>query len=190
VAIDDLDSTSVNIPVVIHQLANDYDPDGRIIDFEIISPPSHGASVKIMVDSTILYSPYNNFVGTDQLTYAIYDDGNPQLSDTAKVVIHVFDKDIYPEPPFIIYNALTPNDDGVNDYWKIKGIELFPDNKVVIMDRWGEIIAEFEHYDNASNHWAGLDKEGNMVPNGTYYYFLTISGYGGFYKGWVFLFRD
>ncbi|HOW26109.1 MAG TPA: gliding motility-associated C-terminal domain-containing protein [Bacteroidales bacterium] len=190
VARDDLDSTSMNIPVVIHQLANDHDPDGKIVNFEIIAPPVHGASIKIMVDSTILYSPFNNFTGTDQLIYAIFDDGNPPLSDTARVVIQVFNKDILPEPPFIIYNALTPNGDGINDYWKIKGIELFPNNKVVIMDRWGEIIAEFDHYDNVYNHWTGYDMDGNRMPNGTYYYFLTISDYDGFYKGWVFLYRE
>ena len=69
-------------------------------------------------------------------------------------------------------------------------IELFPNNKVVIMDRWGEIIAEFDHYDNVYNHWTGYDMDGNRMPNGTYYYFLTISDYDGFYKGWVFLYRE
>ena len=190
VAVDDLDSTTMNIPVVIDVLANDYDPDGRITNYEILAAPLHGASIKIMVDSTILYSPFNDFVGSDKFTYYIFDDGNPQLSDTATVYIEVFKKDILPEPPFIIYNALTPNGDGVNDYWKIKGIELYPNNSVVIMDRWGKIVAEIQHYDNGANRWDGLDKDGQMVPNGTYYYFLTISEYQSMYKGWVFLYRD
>ncbi len=190
VARDDLDSTTMNIPVVIDVLANDYDPDGRIVNYEILTAPLHGASIKIMVDSTILYSPFNDYIGSDEFTYQIYDDGNPPLSDTATVRIEVFRKDILPEPPFIIYNALTPNGDGINDYWKIKGIELYPTNRVVIMDRWGGIIAEIEHYDNGDNRWEGLDKDGQMVPNGTYYYFLTISEYQAMYKGWVFLYRD
>ncbi|MDD5695319.1 MAG: gliding motility-associated C-terminal domain-containing protein, partial [Bacteroidales bacterium] len=190
VAVDDLDSTIVNIPVVIDVLANDYDPDGRIVNYEILAQPQHGASIKIMIDSTILYSPFNDYIGSDEFMYYIYDDGNPSLKDTATVRIDVFKKDILPEPPFIIYNALTPNGDGVNDYWKIKGIELYPTNRVVIMDRWGAIVAEIEHYDNGDNRWEGLDKEGNMVPNGTYYYFLTVSEYPAMYKGWVFLYRD
>ncbi|MCX6233726.1 MAG: gliding motility-associated C-terminal domain-containing protein [Bacteroidetes bacterium] len=190
VAVIDYDSTIVNIPKVVAVLANDYDPDGQIIDFELVTQPMHGTSSKIIADRAILYSPLEDFIGIDEFSYAIYDDGNPSLSSTTKVIMYVLDEDDFPGPPIIIYNALTPNADGKNDFWKLKGIELFPDNQVIIMDRWGTIIAEFEHYDNATVRWEGKNKEGFMVPNGTYYYFISLSDHRLFYKGWVFLYQD
>ena len=170
-------------------IANDYDTDGYIVDVDILTPPLHGTA-KIMVDNTVLYSPFNDYLGFDNFDYVIYDDGDPSLSDTASVFLLVIEGDILPEPPFLIYNALTPNADGKNDYWKIKGIELFPENSVIIMDRWGEIIAEIENYDNAANRWEGKNKRGEMMPNGTYYYFIKLSMYSAFYKGWVLLYTD
>jgi gliding motility-associated-like protein len=149
----------------------------------------HGTSTKIMADGMVLYSPLENFIGIDEFSYAIYDDGNPPLTDTAKVIVYVLAEE-YREPLFIIYNALTPNADGKNDFWKIEGIELYPDNRVTVMDRWGTIIAEFEHYDNATIRWEGKNKEGFLVPNGTYYYFISISNSGLIYQGWVFLYQD
>ncbi|MCK5839008.1 MAG: gliding motility-associated C-terminal domain-containing protein, partial [Bacteroidales bacterium] len=189
VAIDDYDTITKNMPRIIDVLANDYDTDGYIVDIKILNHPLQGTA-KIMADKTVLYSPFNDYLGFDNFDYMIYDDGNPSLSDTASVFLLTIEDDIFSELPFLIYNALTPNADGKNDYWKIKGIELFPDDIIIIMDRWGEIIAEIENYDKAANRWEGKNKMGEMMPNGTYYYFIKLSMYDTLYKGWVLLYTD
>ena len=36
----------------------------------------------------------------------------------------------------------TPNDDGFNDYWQIKGITKFPNSKIFIFDRYGKLLKQ------------------------------------------------
>jgi gliding motility-associated-like protein len=95
-----------------------------------------------------------------------------------------------PNPPeeecIVIHNAITPNGDGVNDTWIIDCIENFPDNKVVIFDRWGDKVNEFEGYNNNSISWRGTNLKDKKVPDGTYYYVLTIKD-GSTRTGWVFV---
>ncbi len=86
----------------------------------------------------------------------------------------------------IIHNVFTPNGDGINDTWIIDCIENFPLNKVIIFDRWGDKINEIENYNNTSAVWKGSNLQGKMVPDGTYYYLLSVTG-GGSYSGWVLL---
>ena len=56
------------------------------------------------------------------------------------------------DPPvsgeLIIYNALAPDGNGQNDYFKIENIELFTPNKVEIYNRWGDMVFEISDYDN------------------------------------------
>lgn len=75
-----------------------------------------------------------------------------------------------------IYNVITPNNDGANDVFVIGNIlhPSYQENKVVILNRWGQVIWEGENYDNTSVVWDGNDLDGNLVPVGTYFYEITI----------------
>jgi gliding motility-associated-like protein/uncharacterized repeat protein (TIGR01451 family) len=90
------------------------------------------------------------------------------------------------ESCIIIHNVITPNGDGTNDTWYIDCIENFPLNRVLIFDRWGDRINEFENYNNTTIAWNGTNGQGKPVPDGTYYYVLTIRD-GGTHTGWVFV---
>lgn len=63
-------------------------------------------------------------------------------------------------------NVITPNGDGLNDVFDIKGLELFDNSKVTIYDRWGNIVYENSNYKN--------DWDGGNQPEGTYYYILDV----------------
>ena len=93
-----------------------------------------------------------------------------------------------PNPPeeecIFVHNAITPNGDGANDTWIIDCIENFPVNKVVVFDRWGDKVNEFEDYNNTSIVWKGTNFRDEKVPDGTYYYVLTIKD-GSTRTGWV-----
>lgn len=39
-----------------------------------------------------------------------------------------------------IPNAMSPNGDGINDYFKIYNLESYPDNELVVLDRRGKIV--------------------------------------------------
>jgi flagellar hook assembly protein FlgD len=48
------------------------------------------------------------------------------------------------------------------------------------------VIHEFRDYNNKQVVWKGTNKHDEPVPDGTYYYIITIDG-GGTYTGWVFV---
>ena len=86
----------------------------------------------------------------------------------------------------IVPNAFSPNGDGINDTWVIDCIENYPDNAVQIFDRWGDRIISFEGYNNTTRVWSGTNAKGALLPDGTYYYVLTIKNEKT-RTGWVFL---
>ena len=75
-----------------------------------------------------------------------------------------------------IYNGVTPNNDGMNDFFKIVCLENFPDNNVKIFNRAGLLVYEQNGYDiysekrfeGISNR--GLSIIGRELPIGTYFY--------------------
>ena len=75
---------------------------------------------------------------------------------------------------FIIFNSFSPNGDGINDVWKINGIERYPDNSVSIVNFMGVSVYEGEKYNNEGVVWQGTSG-GQRVPDGTYYYSVYLA---------------
>ncbi|MEI7661574.1 MAG: choice-of-anchor L domain-containing protein [Bacteroidota bacterium] len=84
------------------------------------------------------------------------------------------------------YNVITPNGDGTNDTWIIDCIGQFPNNKILIFNRWGEEVADFQNYNNSSVIWKGTNKKGDPLPDGTYF-FVFSSQEAGTRTGWVYV---
>jgi len=183
VAVDDYDTTRMNIPININILRNDYDPYGKIASVSLCEGPYNG-SVILNSDNTITYSPSTGFAGIDSLCYFICDTNVPVLCDTA--IVHIYIRADSTAGRLIIYNVITPNGDGDNDRWVIDGIEEFPNNSVVIFNRWGDKISSYERYNNTTVVWKGTNLNGKQVPDGTYYYILTIKDVGS-RNGWIFV---
>lgn len=85
-----------------------------------------------------------------------------------------------------IPNVLTPNNDGFNDTWLIKNIAAFPENRVQIVNRWGDVVFQSSNY---QNDWDG-QYSGGPLPAGTYYYILELGGSWGVFKGDVTIIRE
>lgn len=86
---------------------------------------------------------------------------------------------------FFIPNVITPNRDGSNDTFEIKGLNKFQSNSIVIFNRLGDHVFEKKDY---QNDWAA---EGMFA--GTYFYVLTLieaSGQEKVYKGWIQVIKD
>ncbi|PZO28678.1 MAG: hypothetical protein DCE86_11855 [Flavobacteriaceae bacterium] len=78
----------------------------------------------------------------------------------------------------------SPNNDAVNDFWKIKFSMHEPGLKVQIFDRYGKFIAELAHN---SAGWDGT-LNGEKLP-ATDYWFLVTRSDGKEYRGHFSLIR-
>ncbi len=139
----------------------------------------------INTDGEIQYAPSFEFMGTDSIRYWVRDSGN--LYDSGLVVINVG------PPPFKIYQGLSPNNDGQNDYWRIDGIEEFSNNLVRLYDRFNNLVFEITGYNNESNHWKGQANHGlakSALPEGTYFYSILLGDGSGPIGGYVVLKRE
>jgi len=73
-----------------------------------------------------------------------------------------------------ISQIVTPDGNTQNDEWIVANIENFADNKVVIVDRWGGVIYTASGYNNESVVWKGYNRNGDLVPTGTYFYTISV----------------
>lgn len=118
---------------------------------------------------------------TDLLTGADYTKlVTTQVSGYGIFTIAIVKKE-NPEPPtdeITIYNAVSPNGDGKNDSFHIKGIDKFPDNKVEIYNRWGVKVFDTVSYNESDNMFRGYSegrdtvKKNEGLPDGTYFYII------------------
>ncbi|MER3317445.1 MAG: gliding motility-associated C-terminal domain-containing protein [Allomuricauda sp.] len=101
---------------------------------------------------------------------------------------------------FQIFNGMTPNGDGLNDYFRIQGIENYPDNNVKIFNRWGVQVYQIDSYGQGNNLFYGISKgratlqKDRELPSGTYFYILTFTGENNpgkeSYSGYLYINRD
>lgn len=99
-------------------------------------------------------------VVTDQCLY----------SDTLAIDINSIDCDI------IMPNVVTPNGDGINDFFRINGLENFPGSSLNSYNRWGNKIYSSDDY---KNDWSP------KVSDGTYFYILNVPDgrkFNGFFQ--------
>ncbi len=74
-----------------------------------------------------------------------------------------------------VYNVITENNDGKNDFFLIDCLYLFPDNNVKIYNRDGTRVYEIDRYDNDLNKFEGVSNVGSRerrLPTGTYFYII------------------
>ena len=72
----------------------------------------------------------------------------------------------------VIPQVITPNNDGYNDVWQIRNIDLYPDAEVRIFNRWGKMV--FSTRNLADNPWNGT-VGGKPVPTDSYHYILYLN---------------
>jgi len=95
---------------------------------------------------------------------------------------------------FVVNEGISPNGDGENDVWFIKGIENYPNNSIKIFNRWGSTVWFTSGYNNTTNCWRGDVKSdltglGSELPDGTYYYLIDLGDGKGAKSGFVILNR-
>jgi len=92
-------------------------------------------------------------------------------STSQMITINTVTIDIYE----LIPNAISPNEDGSNDVWKLDFIDiLYPDAHVEIYNEWGQQLFVSDGYEIP---WDGK-YNGELVPDGNYFYIIDLKGNG------------
>ncbi len=167
----------------INVLANDSDIDNDDLSLQttFVREPS-GGTATANADGTITYVSDVTFRGLDSLVYTLQDSGSPTLTATGLLIIRVDDE------PFTIYQTVSPNGDGINDYWHIEGIDFYPGNSVRLYDRYNNLVFELDGYNNEDKVWVGQSNRNSnkTLPEGTYFYRIS-AGEAGTFGGFVVL---
>jgi gliding motility-associated-like protein len=164
--------TPVNTPLEdICHLAGDLDQLGLVASF--CYEPVNGHAV-MLGPECLDYIPGQDFIGVDSFCVEICN----AVGECHKIffTIHVVDREL------IVYTGFSPNEDQVNQFLKIKNIEYYPDNKIVIFNRWGNVVYRKEGYTNELP-WHGTYQDAPL-PDGTYFYMLE-DGKGKKYSGFI-----
>ncbi|MEO7138970.1 MAG: PKD domain-containing protein [Ferruginibacter sp.] len=95
------------------------------------------------------------------ITYTLTVTSRGGCSSSDQVFIKVLKG---PEIP----NTFTPNNDGINDYWDIRYLETYLNNRVQVFSRTGQLVFESRGY---RKRWDG-NMNGKPLPVDTYYYII------------------
>ena len=137
-----------------------------------------------------LIIPQGTPVKVYELTYNLCIKDNPEVCKAAKIKVEVIK-----DKPLTIYNGVSADGDGHNDYFKIDGIEYYPKNNLKIFNRWGVLVYEKDGYtnnqpfDGHSNGRVTISAD-SKLPQGTYYYVLEYedsNDQSHTEKGWLYL---
>jgi gliding motility-associated-like protein len=70
--------------------------------------------------------------------------------------------------------GLTPNGDGFNDIYFIRGLEKYRSNEFKVFNRWGNVVYEKTNY---NQDWRGQNTDGEALPDGTYFVIFTSGSF-------------
>lgn len=96
---------------------------------------------------------------------------------TANLIITITQPD-----DLIMPTGFSPNGDGANDTFFIRGLDAYPSNTFVVFNRWGNVVYDRLNY---RNDWSGENIQGQALPNGTYFVILTVNNGERTLQGYV-----
>lgn len=151
------------------ETASDSDNDG-VGNFVDLDSDADG-----IPDSTESNNDYDNDGVPNYLDLDSDDD------DTDDAVEGDLDKDKngfkdFIDPQTFVPEIFTPNNDGVNDLFEIKGLKNYPNAQLTVFNQWGVIV--YKSNGPYSNQWGGWNEEKGtsnqrlILPEGIYFYIL------------------
>ncbi len=162
--------------------ANDQIGNTAGFSLTLLGEPQLGTIDSLRDGSIIDYSVKGGLFGESEFQYLICSNDCPAFCDTATVIVEVPVDPNYeaPEEP----NTITPNADGMNENFVFEVLDgvspdFYPDNELIIFNRWGDIVYKAKPY---MNDWNGTTDTGDLLPDGTYYYILRLDISNGVIK--------
>ena len=129
----------------------------------------------------IAISVLSDYLSTGENIFTLMVTNKVCYANLGDVIITVIDDIIIPE-------GFSPNGDGTNETFIITGLEEYPNNSIVIVNRWGNKVYESAPY---NNDWDGTNmfgvSKGKTLPVGTYFYILDPGDGQKALKGYIYL---
>ena len=129
-------------------------PTENALNYLWLLPNGKTSNIK---NPTLLIDEINN-----QEIVLILNSGT-NCADTAKTTIHYTDS----LNKVKTINVFTPNNDGVNDFFKLEGLTKCGEAEIIIYNRWGQEIFKSNDKDFK---WDGKTTNGEPVSEGVYFY--------------------
>ena len=173
-------------------------PPTKLINITPNSTILYGSTVQLNVDGALYYWWTNND-GTlsnpnlndpiatplQTTTYTVVGTSISGCKDTAEIAVTVTDPS-----PIVIPTAFTPNNDGLNDIFRLANLTKQKLVEFSVFNRWGQVVYHNTSGD-AKSGWDGTFN-GSPAEMGVYNYFIIVSNPDGTnqtYKGDVTLIR-
>lgn len=121
-------------------------------------PPTTGGSYEYSLNG-INFQTSNLFTGLSIGNYTAY------IRNTNTCEYSIYELTILDYPKFF-----TPNEDGFNDNWQIKNLDLFPKAIVSIFDRFGKLLTQIN---TLKNSWDGK-YNGINLPSDDYWFSINF----------------
>jgi gliding motility-associated-like protein len=149
-----------------------------------------GAPAGVVYEGDGIFS-YSGSQTPQQLNflYEVCSKTCPDKCDQAQVTITIQDTRCV-----FIPNIISPNGDGINDWFDIPCIETgeYPNNELTIYNQWGDKVFHASPYiSTPTSAWKGtLDGvDGKDLPDGVYYYIFKTKPDGEVYKKFIEIYR-
>ena len=149
-------------------------------------------------DNTYIFDPCSFVLASQSLTPSLEwsdeDCDNDGLSNAVEIA--QASNPLDPCSPIScelnVPEGFSPNGDGVNDNYVVRGLQIFPWNKFTVFNRWGNLVFKAEPY---RNDWDGtssfgLNIGGDKLPTGVYFYILDLGDGTRPSKGYIYLNRE
>ncbi|SFH87993.1 T9SS type B sorting domain-containing protein [Halpernia frigidisoli] len=133
-----------------------------LIENSTVQIKAKGAGILEYSINGSVWQPSNTFYNVAVGTYTAFVRSGTQPCAVAEEQFTIFK----------IVNIFSPDGDGINDTWKIDGIEKYPGTKIKVLDRYGVTVLETTVKGNFS--WNGEHLK-RKLSTGSYWYQIIIS---------------
>ena len=156
----------VNVTIYVPPIVS-AGPDQTIIEGTNTQLFASGASYYFWTPTQTLYNqntatPFAE--PNDSTTYCVIGGDENGCGDKDCMAVYVIHSD-----ELVIYNAFTPDGDGLNDVFFIGNIQKYPQSNLEVFNRNGKLVFHESPY---LNDWNGK-VDGAEIPCATYYYVLS-----------------
>ena len=149
--------------------------------YQLSATPKGGIFSGLGVKGDSLY-PNLLDIGKNEITYTINKTADCLVGAITKIVSAT----ICGKANLYVPDVFSPNDDGINDKWEIRGLDEYPEAELRIFDRWGNLV--FAQKGANQSPFDGQTSN-DSLPVGVYVYQILTKPGGSVFSGSLLILR-